>query len=135
MTDDTNVAKVQMHLTGDDDEQVDRLTRQLRDELRDLDVRMLPPEQPPGGVPDGAKALESIVWGVVVVEVALKSIPNLIDFAKEWTARGHKRQLKVTVENKDRKVTVEFAPGKQSNDEIKVLVDKLLASPGSEAAS
>jgi len=107
-----------------DDEELDRVTRQLRDELRDLDgVEPVKPVEA-GAVPEGAKSAEAMTVGALAVAILPSVIPKLMEFLQTWSMRGENRTVKIETRVGDRSVNVEV-PRTMSPDELKGLVDML----------
>jgi hypothetical protein len=107
-----------------DDEERDRVTRQLRDELRDLDgVEPVKPVEA-GTVPEGAKSAEAMTLGALAVTILPSVIPKFIEFLQTWSMRGENRTVKIEARIGDRSVNVEV-PRTMSPDELKGLVDML----------
>jgi hypothetical protein len=81
-------------------EVAERLTRQLRAELLELDVESVRPV-PAGPPPDGAKAADAVTVGAVVVAFSASGgvLTTLVSALREWLARhstGHR--LVVTID-------------------------------------
>ena len=91
---DTN--KVEFHIevsaTDATDEELDRMTRQLLSELRELDVETVELEK--GGIaPDGSKG-DPITIGIIAMEVLPVAIPSVIALIQAWVMRGQGRTVK-----------------------------------------
>jgi hypothetical protein len=116
-------------------EDLDRLTRQLRDELSELhleSIELLKGGQPP----PGAKSVEAIAIGSLWIGLLPTMIPKLIEFLQSWSLRGHDRTVKIKANVGDRAVEVEYAPTVTSEAQIKSMVDTIttaLAQPASPA--
>lgn len=74
------------------DEELDRATRQLLSELRELNVESaeLARGEP---APDGSKG-DPITIGTIALEVLPVAIPSLIAFVQAWVTRGQGRTVK-----------------------------------------
>ena len=122
-----NVANLVIHVGAGEEldaEDLDRLTRQLRDELRDLDLESV--ELAPGEkAPPGAKSPEALTLGALAVGILPSLIPKLIDFLQAWSLRGQNRVVKIKANIGDRSVEVEYAPGATSEAAVKGLVEAL----------
>ncbi|RSD16258.1 effector-associated constant component EACC1 [Amycolatopsis eburnea] len=83
---------------GADEEELDRLARRLRAELRELDVDLL---SAPGELPPGAKAADPVTIGSLVVAFSAAGgvFPGLVETLKEWLGRqAGKHKIKVTID-------------------------------------
>lgn len=107
-----------------DAEELDQLTRQLRDEMQELDVESV--ELVKGeAVPEGAKVIEVVTLGSLAVSVLPSIIPKLIEFLQNWLMRGENRRIKIKTQVGDRSVELEYSPAAMSQTELKNLVDTL----------
>jgi hypothetical protein len=77
-----------------DAEELDRLTRQLRNELRDVSgvegaelVRGEP-------APQGAKAVDPVTLGALALVILPTVLPKLVEFLQAWVLRGQGRAIK-----------------------------------------
>ena len=107
-----------------DDEELGRVTRQLREELRELDVVESVGSVEAGTIPEGAKSAEAMTLGALAVTILPSVIPKLIEFLQTWSMRGENRTVKIETRIGDRSVNVEV-PRTMSPDELKGLVDML----------
>lgn len=107
-----------------DRETLDRLTRDLRNELLDLDVESV--ELAAGGsAPQGSKGAEALSIGALAISVFPALIPKLVDFLQSWSLRGENRKVNIKVQAQDRSIEVEYSPASMTPDELKRLVDTL----------
>jgi hypothetical protein len=119
-------ARLTLHLdagTEADAEELDRLTRQLRDEIRDLEVEsveLVRGETPPGG----AKSVNAVTLGALAVAIPPEVLPKLMELLQSWLLRGD-RTLKIKTQVGDRLLEVEYSPRTMSPAELKSLVDTL----------
>ena len=75
------------------DEELDRMTRQLLSELRELNVESA--ELAKGeSAPTGTKSVDPIIMGNIAVAVLPSFLPKLVDFVQAWTSRGQGRTVK-----------------------------------------
>jgi len=109
---------------GVDADQLDRETRQLRAELRELELA--PVEVRTGEVPSGAKAGEGFVLGTLLLEVLPKAILPLTEFLRSWSQRREGRTVKVKAVFEDRSAEMEFDPATVSPEEMKSLVSLII---------
>ena len=106
-----------------DDEELNRLTLQLRKELRDLDgVEPVKPVEA-GTVEAGAKG-DPITLGALVVAVLPALVPKLVEFLQAWSTRGENRTVKIETKVGDKSVSVEV-PRTMPREELKGLVEML----------
>ncbi len=110
-----------------DPEQVDRTTRQLRDEIRELDVESVE-LLPAGSVPDGAKGVEVFTLGGLALSVLPPLVPKLVEFLQSWALRGESRKIKIKTQVGDRSVEVEYSPQATSPAELQTLVESLTSA-------
>ena len=83
---------------GADPARLDQLTRQLRDELRGLDVadvRTGPTEAPP----PGARGVDAATLGQLLVTlIGTGGIPGILTALRAWLDRGHEAPRSIRVE-------------------------------------
>ena len=96
------------------EEELDRVTRQLLSELRELNVESveLAKGEP---APDGSKG-DPITIGTIALEVLPIAIPSVITFVQAWVTRGQGR----TVKFKGKGIEFEGSP-----EELQKLLAKL----------
>jgi len=107
-----------------DADQLDRLTRQLRNELLDLDtetVDLVKSED----APEGTKSAEAVTAGALAVAILPSFLPKLIEYLQSWTMRGEERKVKVKSQIGDRSIELEYSPNALSQEELKELVTTL----------
>jgi hypothetical protein len=110
-----------------DPEQLDYITRQLRDEIRDVDVESVELIRE-GTVPEGAKVAEVVTLGALAIAVLPAALPKLMDVVRDWLMRGENRKVKIKTTVGDRSVEVDYSPETISKAELKDLVDTLTNS-------
>ena len=124
---DPKAARLELSVLGDPDadaDLVDREVRQLRSELRELDLG--PVELETAEAPPGAKAGAGFALGSLVMEVLPNAITPLIEFLRSWALRRNGRTVKVKTAFGDRSVEMEFDPATVSPAEMKLLVSSIL---------
>jgi hypothetical protein len=73
-------------------EEIDRMTRQLLTELRELDIESA--EVVKGGIsPEGSKG-DPVMVGSIVLSTLPTVLPAVIELVKSWTMRGQGRTIK-----------------------------------------
>ena len=91
---DTNKAEFQIEVRATDatDEELDRMTRQLLSELRELNVESaeLTKGEP---APDGSKG-DPIALGSIALELFPAVLPSVIGLVQSWMTRGQGRIVK-----------------------------------------
>ncbi len=82
-----------------DAEALQRLTGQLREELRGVDLveEVQFSRQP---APSGVKSSEEIIIGFLVVSLLPEMLKNFMDFLKAWTLRREGRSMRIKFRNK-----------------------------------
>lgn len=129
MSTEEKAAHVTLHIGAGDDsdaDELDRLTRQLRDEIEELGVESVEFIKA-GPAPQGSKLADPVTLGALAIAVLPVFAPKLIEFLQAWTTRGSGQTVKI----KTGTMELEFTPDKPlAIDEIKSLVDKLSAQTG-----
>ncbi len=110
-----------------DDDALDALARQLREELTELGVESAELETG-AAAPSGTKSAEAVTLGALAISVLPVMIPKLIEFLQAWATRGEGRTVKVKAQVADRMVELEYSPKAMSQAELKSLVDTLTGS-------
>jgi hypothetical protein len=82
-----------------DAEELAELTQRLRDELLELDVDAVEPATG-GAAPEGAKGLELLAVGGLVVRFAMKAniLRTVVDVTVGWLGRQQARSVKLTLD-------------------------------------
>ncbi len=103
--------RLQIEAADADAEELDRLARQLRDEIRELDVESA--ELARGGpAPGGSKSAEAVIAGVLAVTFLPAALAPLAALIGNWAERvrtAH-RPLKIKLNFGDREAEVEYDP-------------------------
>lgn len=92
--DGPDLTQLNIEITATDatEEDIDRMTRQLLLELRDLDVESA--ELAKGGpAPAGSKG-DPITIGNIALEILPAILPSVIGLVQAWAARGQGRMVK-----------------------------------------
>ena len=110
-----------------DTDELDQATRQLRDELEDLNVGSVELAKS-DVVVAGTKSAEVITFGSLAVTILPTFVPKLMDFLQSWTLRGESRKIKIKTQVGDRSVEVEYSPQVTSQAELKNLVETLTSA-------
>lgn len=106
------------------DDENDRAARQLVGELRHLEVESAELARA-GSLPPGAKAIEGLTAGALVVAAVPAVLGKVVECLADWATRRKGRTLKVRVRRGDQEVEIEGATAA----ELKLLLDSF-NSPG-----
>lgn len=123
----SKVLKVNVHIDvgqDADEEEVDLLTRELRDEIQELEVESVALVKDKT-TPEGTKSVEAVTFGALAVAVLPTVVPKLIDLLQNWSTRGEGRKIKIKTQVGDQSLEVEYSPKTMSPEELKGIVDKL----------
>ena len=102
----------------------DHLTRQLRNEIQDLNVESV--ELVKGNqIPAGAKTGEAISMGALAIAILPAFIPQVVTFLQSWVMRAEGRRITVKSQIGDRSIELEYAPKSMSQEDLLKLVDTL----------
>jgi hypothetical protein len=74
------------------EEEIDRMTRQLLFEVRELDVESAHLARG-GPAPEGSKG-DAITMGTIVLQVLPAVLPNVLSLVQAWVSRGQGRYVK-----------------------------------------
>ena len=105
-------------------EELDRLTRQLLQEIQELDVEsaeLEKGEQPP----QGAKSGELVTLGTLALVLLPAVAPKVIELLQAWSTRAENRIVRIKAQVENRSIEVEYSPTTMSTDELKRLVNTL----------
>ncbi len=89
------ITTLDIEVSADDSsvEDIDRITRQLLSELRDLDVESAELARA-GAAPGGTKAVEALTVGTIAMTVLPAVLPKVVEFVQAWATRGSGRTIK-----------------------------------------
>lgn len=110
-----------------DPEELDRATRNLRNELRELDVESAELVRE-GESPEGAKSADPVTLGALAVAVLPVVVPRLVEYLQAWTLRGEGRTVKVKTQVGDRTVELEFSPKEVAQTDMQEMVQALVTA-------
>lgn len=115
---------IELSLDGADASELDELTRQLRDEVEELNVDSV--EQVSAGpAPDGTKAVDFAAIGQMAVTLAPAVVPPLFDLLKSWVERKPSTPVKIKVKVGQRTAQIEYDPTKTSAKDLEALIKAL----------
>lgn len=75
------------------DDEIDRMTRQLLGELKDLEVESVKLASGESA-PDGTKGVETITAGTIALAVLPTMLPKILEFLQSWSLQGKGRTIK-----------------------------------------
>ena len=104
-------------------EDLDALTRQLRNEIEDFGVEAVRLATNPNA-PAGTKSMEAVTIGALAVTVLPAALPRLIEFLQAWTLRSKDQTVKIKASVGDRSVDVEYPAG-ASETVVKELIQRM----------
>ena len=89
-----------------DEEELEELTRQLREELLELDVETVDFVKA-GELPVGAKAGDPVTWGQLLIALMASggAITTLITCIQSWLARSDRRSVTLEIDGDKLEVT------------------------------
>ena len=109
-----------------DSEELDRLTRQLRADIRELDIESV--ALATGTAPQGAKSIDLVSIGALIVQLTPTALPALVHLLQGWMQRGGGREVKVEVHSGSKSVHVEYSLGQMSQADLTTLVSGLMGA-------
>ena len=121
---------VSLSEVGADEVRLDSLTRQLRNELLELDVRDVRPAPADTEAPPGSRGFDVATAGqLVVAMVGTQGIAGLVSAVLGWLGRGHDSPRKVRLEVEGDVLELSGA----SSEEQDRLVEMFLSRHAAEA--
>jgi hypothetical protein len=112
--------ELQLDTSDGDAEELERLTRQLRGQLEELDVDAVEPISG-GPAPEGTKAVDWVVIGGLVVRYGPAGVSAVVRSVQAWVSRDARRS--VTIREGDRELVLDAATA----DQQERLVEAFLA--------
>ena len=104
-------------------EDLDAMTRKLRNEIEDLGVESVRLATT-SNAPAGTKSMEAVTIGALAVTVLPAALPRLIEFLQAWTLRSKDQTVKIKASVGDRSVDVEYPAG-ASETVVKELIKRM----------
>ena len=105
---------------------VDALTRRLRDEIQDFGVETVSLQRG-ASAPSGTKSVEAVTLGALAVTILPQVLPRLIEFLQAWSLRTKDRTVKIKASVGDRSVDIEYPEG-ASEAAVQDLIQKMTAT-------
>lgn len=84
---------IEVNATDATEEDIDRLTRQLLSELRELDVESAVLAKG-DSAPSGTKSVDPVMLGSIAIAVLPAFLPKVVDTVQAWATRGQGRTVK-----------------------------------------
>jgi hypothetical protein len=123
--DGTAPIELVLQVAGDhwDADQLDRATRSLLAELRDLPIEArLGTGGPP---PSGAKAAQLVPHGELLLAALPVVLGSVVTFLQSWLRRGNGKTLKLKWSDGKRSVALELPAAAYSHDQLTELLARL----------
>lgn len=107
---ESQLAEFTLHIGIDsgDLEQLDRTTRELLGEVRNLDIESADLIRS-SIAPEGTKAIDPVTLGAIALVVGPSILPKLVDFLQSWVMRQSGRTIKFKGKIGDRDIEYEGA--------------------------
>ena len=115
---------IELSLEGGDTAELDELTRELREEVEELNVDAVE-DVSAGSAPDGTKAAELSALGQMAVTLAPTIVPPLFELIRSWVDRRPSTPIKVKVKVGKKTAEVEYDPTKMSAKDLDALIKTL----------
>lgn len=110
--------------TDADAEELDRLTRQLRAEILELEVESVEPMKG-APAPEGTKGVDPMILGALVVAVGPTTLTKLLEFLHAWAMRREDRTVKLKIQTEGGAMLEVEVPATMSPAEVKQWVNSL----------
>lgn len=109
-----------------DDDELDRLTRQLRDEIDELDVEAARLAR---GTPEpGAKGDPITIGGIVVALASAGVFTGLVELLKSWALRREGRTVTLKAKAGDQEVELTYSPAETSPEQMTQFVNTVMGT-------
>ena len=115
---------IELSLEGGDTAELDELTRQLREEVEELNVDSVK-QVSAGAAPEGTKAVDFTVIGQMAVTLAPSIVPPLFDLLKSWVQRKPSTPVTVKVRVGRKIAQIEYDPTHTSAKDLEALIKAL----------
>jgi hypothetical protein len=114
---------IQIELPGADAEELDRLARQVRDELLEHDGVAEAQPVSAGEAPPGTKAVDWNLLGEWAVKLSVVALPSVFDLLKKRAEKAPaSAPLKIRVKVGRRSAEVEYDPARTTPEQVQALV-------------
>jgi hypothetical protein len=111
--------ELQLGVSDGDAEELERLARQLRGQLEELNVHAVEPISG-GPAPEGTKAVDWVVVGGLVVRFGPAALSAVVRTVQAWVARDARRS--VTIRSGDRELVLTAATPEQQEQLVEAFV-------------
>jgi hypothetical protein len=112
---------------GVDEQELDRATRLLRNQIADMDVDEVHIARG-GELPAGAKGDPITIGGIVVALTSAGVFTGLVELLKSWVTRHEGRTVTLKAKVGDREVELTYSPTEVSSEELTHFVDTIVDS-------
>jgi hypothetical protein len=127
MPDESAELIVRINLEDEDDEQLDRLTRQFRNEARELDIESAEFVSA-GPAPESTKGPDLIVLGAIAVTVGPTVLTKFLEFLHAWSMRHQSQTVEVEIQNEDGAAVKVKVPATMSKAQAKEWIEMVSQS-------
>lgn len=107
--------------------ELDEITRELKQEIENLDVETVKPLSAQS-LPRGAKSADWAVIGQMVVTLAPTVIPSFFELLKSWVERKPSTPVKVRIRVGKKTAQIEYDPTKTTAKDLDILIKSLSKS-------
>jgi hypothetical protein len=107
--------------------ELDELTRELKQEIENLEVETVKPLAA-GSLPRGAKSADWAVIGQMVVTLAPTVISPFFDLLRSWVERKPSTPVKVRIKVGKKTAQIEYDPTKTTAKDLDILIKSLSKS-------
>jgi hypothetical protein len=105
-------------------EELDRLTRQLRDEILELEVESVEPVKG-APAPEGTKGVDPMILGALAVTVGPTVLTKFLEFLHAWAMRREDRTVKLKIQTEGGAMLEVEVPATMSPAEVKQWINSL----------
>lgn len=105
-------------------EELDRLTRQLRDEILEIEVESVELVKGPQA-PEGTKSVDPVILGTLIVAVGPTVLTKFLEFLHAWEMRREDHTVKLKIQTADGAMVEVEVPETMSPAEIKERINLL----------
>ena len=110
---------------GLNESDTDYLTRQLLNELRDINLESVNLVSTQNSHNKGAKSIDTIFIGALSIAVLPAMLPELIGFLRDWSNRTKNHTIKIKKQKGDNILELEYDMKNISEDDIKKILNVL----------
>jgi hypothetical protein len=118
---------ITLSVEGSDSIELDELTRELKQEIENLEVETVKPLSAES-LPRGAKSADWAIIGQMVVTLAPTVIPPFFELVKSWIERKPSTPVKVRIKVGKKTAQIEYDPTKTTAKDLDILIKSLSKS-------